>query len=412
MVKPLLPLLILFLCLAAVAQDSTLVCPTIKISEPDQRDIFFAHAELAVQVSGGFQLTGYEWNISRGDITEGTGTERIKIAFLRDDDGARFDAEVRVRGLPEGCEERAKISFNVDLNPGTLDMLDEFADLPDNDLRLRLDAAVMQLKDHPEFVLYFIIYNEPGREKQFEKFRDKIENHLSKDPLYDSQNIKILRGGENRLSVQIYLWPEGEAPPVISANCPEFTVYGPAGIPRPNEPFVYTATIDAELPKSAKLVWSVSKGQIIEGWGTDRISVVLAKEDFIGGSIRTDLKIEGVPSGCPDLFTETLPIDCDFPEPVLIDEISDVPVAGIARERLADAIREGAKNPTNQLYIIEYFPPWTSEFDVREKIERIRRYIADELKFDLSFVTIVTAEGKALHTKIYRVPPGAENPAP
>ena len=96
----------------------------------------------------------------------------------------------------------------------------------------------------------------------------------------------------------------------------------------------------------------------------------------------------------------------------VIDEFGDVPVSDIARERLADAIREGVHNPTNQLYIIEYFPPWTSEFDIREKIERVRRYIADELKFDISHVTIVTAEGEALNTKIYRLPPGAESPKP
>jgi hypothetical protein len=119
----------------------------------------------------------------------------------------------------------------------------------------------------------------------------------------------------------------------------------------------------------------------------------------------------GLPEECQLSFTDSLP-PYEIVEPILIDEFGGVPVSDIARERLADAIGEAVNNPTNQVYIIEYFPQSTSDFDIREKIERIRRYIADELKFDIRRVTIVTSKGTDLNTKIYRILPGAENPTP
>lgn len=409
MAKPLLPLLILFSCLVAAAQDNALVCPTINIIEPEQRDIFLGHAELTVELSGGFQPTGYEWTISRGAITEGIGTKSIKVDFSLDDDRARFDAEVRVRGVPEGCEERAKLGFWVDLNSGSDEMLDEFGELPDNDFKARLDAAYWRLRDHPEFILYFVIYASPGNERQFAEFKRKIEDHLFIAHKIDAGKLQILHNEGDQLSIRVYLKPDGETS-VMSAACPRFSITGPAGISKPGDPIAYAATIEGVLPRSAKLVWSVNQGQIIEGWGTERIVVTVDRETLLRHTLITTLEIVGLPHGCVNSATESLSVETV--DPILIDEFPGENVSEIDWDRLADAVREGVNNPTNQLYIIEYFPPWTSDFDIREKIERIRRYIADELKFDISHVTIVTAEGAALNTKIYRVPPGAESPKP
>jgi hypothetical protein len=192
--------------------------------------------------------------------------------------------------------------------------------------------------------------------------------------------------------------------------CPKIIVSGPAGITIPGEPIHFVATVDPEIPASAKLRWTVRKAQIIDGWGSLHIVVLSEETEVCGGSLSATLEIEGLPTGCPYEFTETLTICCP-PESILIDE-SNIAVNEIDHERLAFARAQQKNNPTNQLYIIEYFPPFTSEISIQEKIERIQNFMSEDLEFDPLALTIVVAEADEPRTRIYRVPPGAENPMP
>ena len=165
--------------------------------------------------------------------------------------------------------------------------------------------------------------------------------------------------------------------------------------------------IDGDVPSKAEFVWRVSVGQIIEGQGTNRIKLLLDETYY--DSITIEFEIKGLSDECPNMVSESV-ITC-YVDPVLIDEFS-LAVDEIARERLEDAAHEQRNNPADQLYIIEYFEPSTSEFSIREKLERIKRFLTDELQFDISAVTVVTAEANQPWTKIYRVPPGGETPRP
>ena len=78
------------------------------------------------------------------------------------------------------------------------------------------------------------------------------------------------------------------------------------------------------------------------------------------------------------------------------------------RGRLDLFFAELSNNPNNQGYIINYGTP--AQIATRERL--IRNHITFR-KFDASRVTLVNGgEGTGQNTRLYRVPPGANNPTP
>ena len=193
-----------------------------------------------------------------------------------------------------------------------------------------------------------------------------------------------------------------------NAGCPEFMIVGPAGVWMPEETVSFQAFVSGPMPDSAKFVWAVTGGTIIAGQGT--LSITMLIDKAAGDTIVARLRIEGLPSNCPYEATDSVTI-CRPLAPIQIDEFSTVG-GDIDAARLTSAAKEQQNNPTNQLYIIEYFPSGTAESQKSEKIRKIKEHLAKVRGFDLAAVTIATAEADTYLTKIYRVPPGSDNPVP
>ncbi|MBX3243095.1 MAG: hypothetical protein KF685_01350 [Acidobacteria bacterium] len=197
----------------------------------------------------------------------------------------------------------------------------------------------------------------------------------------------------------------------IPDGCPEISVTGPAGVIAPGDPISFTASIKGTVSKDIKYTWTVSSGNIIEGQGTQRILVEL-REDSTGLTITATVEVEGLPAFCPNAASDSA-MYCVPTEPVLISEFS-AELNFIDSERFLLAAGEQKNYPTNQLYIIEYFPAGTSRADIDEKIRRNGELLVNEGGMDKASITFVTQilEGHEYLTKIYRIPPGAENPQP
>lgn len=195
---------------------------------------------------------------------------------------------------------------------------------------------------------------------------------------------------------------------VAPDRCPTLSVTGPSGVPVSGEPMIYEASISGPMPKEVTYRWTVSGGVIADGQGTKRISVVYPKESE--DTITATFKILGLPKGCPAEASESVTI-CGPPAPILIDEFPTV-LKTIDKERFRVAVGEQKNNPNDQLYIIEYFPSGTSAFDIRERHRKLSEFLVRKGELDESSITIITAERKEPLTKIYRIPPGATNPAP
>lgn len=189
--------------------------------------------------------------------------------------------------------------------------------------------------------------------------------------------------------------------------CPTISVVGPAGITRPGEKFVFTGAVDGIVPKNVSFRWEVSSGKITEGQGMLKISVD-ADWNSGGTSITATLAVLGLPDGCPRSASGSVAVTLHH-TPVSIDEFGRL-ADGAIRKRLDKFFAELDNNPNNQGYIILYGTE--REMNARERL------ITDGINFrnyDRSRITILRAgkhESGAVYIKLYRLPPGAENPAP
>lgn len=192
-------------------------------------------------------------------------------------------------------------------------------------------------------------------------------------------------------------------------ECPSLSVSGPAGITAPGETMTFTASAVGGTQASLTYNWSVSAGNIESGQGTPSI-VVRTDNSLAGSSVTATVEIGGLdPScSCPTTASETAGV-APNPEPVLVDEFGKMPNDDI-RGRLDLFFAELSNNPNNQGYIINYGTP--REIAARERL--VTNHI-NFRGFDRSRITLVnggaSSTGEA-QTKLYRIPPGAENPAP
>lgn len=191
------------------------------------------------------------------------------------------------------------------------------------------------------------------------------------------------------------------------AECPTIAVYGPAGIVQPGDLATFTLRID-DSQKFGRLEyeWTVEGGELVEGQGTGKIQV---RYSDLYTKLTASIRIKGFPDVCTNTAAELYQIGCILPVTLLIDEFGRL-ANGALETRLKKFYVELANNPNNQGYIIVYGTE--NEMAARE------RFIVKSVNFrnfDRSRITIVrggTHPSGKVYTKLYRVPPGAENPAP
>jgi hypothetical protein len=193
---------------------------------------------------------------------------------------------------------------------------------------------------------------------------------------------------------------------VTPCECPTLTVTGPAGITAPGDAMTFTANVVGGPDVTYN--WSVDRGVIESGQGTPSITVRTSRDDA-GQSVRATVNLGGLPPGCdcPDDASELGPV-ADAPEAILVDEFGRLANDDV-RARLDAFFLELQNNPTNQGYIINYGS--NAEIAARERL--ITNHIAFR-QFDRSRITLVRGGdiGTGPSTKLYRIPPGAENPTP
>ena len=189
-------------------------------------------------------------------------------------------------------------------------------------------------------------------------------------------------------------------------KCPTVSIDVP--LPNRGEPVVFSVTVgNSSSKRRFGYKWYVSNGVILLGAGTKSISV---HKENPGSNITATVEITGLPKGCEDTFSETEPI-IEYPDTELVDEFSTT-TTSIEKTRLDESLLRSDQNPNSQLFIIEYFPRDTSDFDIRAKVKLITEYLVNIRKRDANSFTVVTEKAGETLTKIYLVPPGASNPRP
>jgi len=174
------------------------------------------------------------------------------------------------------------------------------------------------------------------------------------------------------------------------------------------EPMLFSVKVGDEAKNlSLEYAWTVTQGKIIEGQGTPSIKVDIAGLNDL--NITATVEIKGLPKNCAKIASETGSVVIDY-RAKLFNEYGKLSANKI-REHLKSLYVELGNNSKFKGYIINYGTD--TEIAIREKqIRKARNF----LKYDASRITIVNGgsnpNGTGVWTKVWIVPPGADNPQP
>ena len=188
-------------------------------------------------------------------------------------------------------------------------------------------------------------------------------------------------------------------------TCPTLDVTG-GGILEPNVPLTFTANVGDYDVSKLTFNWTVSGGEIIEGQGTPTIKVLYKNK---GENLTATVEVRDYSSGCVLTDSETGSTFC-HPPVRLFDEYGPLS-NGDFKARLQNLFVELGNNPGAQGYMIIY--------GTNREIARRKKMFRDGMNFlelDASRLTMISGgmnpRGKGVWTKVWIVPPGADDPTP
>lgn len=191
-------------------------------------------------------------------------------------------------------------------------------------------------------------------------------------------------------------------------ECAAISVSDPAGITQPGDTMTFTAIVSGGTASNLTYNWTVSAGTIESGQGTPSITVRTTRE-MANSNVTATVDVGGQDPACncPRTASGNGSV-APKPEAVLIDEFGKLANDDV-RGRLDAFFAELANNPNNQGYIINY----GTDRDVAARERLITNHI-NFRRFDRSRITMVRGgdNGGVINTKLYRIPPGADNPTP
>lgn len=191
-------------------------------------------------------------------------------------------------------------------------------------------------------------------------------------------------------------------------SCPTLSITGPAGVTVPGELMDMTAEVSGAPPNVA-YHWTLEDEGVIEGGqGTLRLRVRAPKKTSF--NIVATLEIKGLPPGCVNKISETAPVSCRC-----LAILAEYYPALNRREEIArlDAVVNQLLND-QKLYIIQYFPARASEAKRAKRVKWLTDFFTKTKQIPPEQLEIVSSElvEPEVHTKLYLVPPGVENPSP
>jgi hypothetical protein len=350
----------------------------------------------------------YRWHVSHGTIVSGQDSASIAVKIGED---TTLTATVEVSGLPGPnlCPRVASGTMHWDPPPQPI-RIGVVYSLESSNAETKFKDFADELTANPSNQGYIIIGSRPetnpseidAREKKIlEKYRPLFGYHPPR--------MTLVRWGGKADLIELWRVPPGADNPTCTEcgtqlKCPTISVTGPAGIAMPGTTVYFRAAIDGDSISYTRLRWTVSDGTILSGQNALTLGVRMPKLPPVTATIL----VAGLPKDCWNSASDRYDFAVD-PGPILIDEFGWLANDAI-RRRLNKFVAELQENPNNQGYIILYGT--NKELAARERpiINEIRL-----LNVDPSRITVVrggTLESGKVYTKLYRVPPGADNPVP
>ncbi len=187
--------------------------------------------------------------------------------------------------------------------------------------------------------------------------------------------------------------------------CPTVDLIGPAGIVMPNEAIRYSVTVDKK-GKDLKLeyIWSVRNGEIIEGQGSQAITVKQPSNN----SLTVTVEVTGFPTGCPNTSSETS-FYCPPPQAAKIEEFSES-ISQVDKIRLDKMITSLEDKPNAQIYILRSFKEKSSQEKIDTAEKQLFNFLSKEKRIEKDRIILVRIPADIELTQIWLIPPGAERP--
>ena len=207
--KGILPTILFILSSVSIlaAQESKTPCPQIEIIgppvvvTPGETMIFSVSLKEDAAKSG----LKYEWQIDEGEIIAGQETNQITVSTDGLED-TTVNATVEIEGLPGNCKSFYAESGVVAQMSGCTRPLEEFEDIPDNDVRERLDGFFIGLMNDPDITGYIVQY---GPAKDVVKRENLIREHAELRELNAGRLIILYKDHEPKIRTTLWLVPFG-----------------------------------------------------------------------------------------------------------------------------------------------------------------------------------------------------------
>ncbi len=201
-VRSLACLALWYACISASAQ-----CPSLTVIGPRGLTNPGDEVEFRAAVLGDGSALRFAWTVTKGKITRGSGTSKITVATGPEDEFSSIDATVTVDGFPEGCKNTA---FETAVLSGPTDpvLIDEFSNLPRNEVRGRLDSFLSELVSNPSNIGLVVlrVKSEEGYDSKNARLQF-IVSHL-KYRKFDKSRIWFSLEKSSEPRTTVYRYPE------------------------------------------------------------------------------------------------------------------------------------------------------------------------------------------------------------
>ena len=409
--KWLLPVLFVFtLASVVLAQaDNPAICPTISIDGPARLVNPGETATYAVQIdSKGLQLNPqYLWSVSPGQILNGQGTTSVDVQQTRE----ALTVTVEIKGLPDSCPNTASATEIIDPAPQAV-KIDEMIGPVSGIDKSRLDKITKTMRENPnaQLVIFLAYKGKAGFDERSNR-RQELAHYLNLHTDEDQRITYVFIDG--REIVQFWLVPPGAEMPKCkeceefsvlteAEKCPSISVIGPTGRLSPGGVAIFTANLNS-AGRKITYQWTISKGEIEDGQGTNSISVHIPAEALNINALAT-VRVEGLAEGCTNTGSTEYSIGCGACDPRIFDEYGNLHFAD-ERARLDRFAKEvlSANNATG--YIIRSFSKRVSPVIQQKKMREMKEFLFVVRKYPKKrFVVLLGAPGR-VSTKLYIVPP-------
>lgn len=366
--------------------NEELNCPSISITSPAERVFSGEEITFTANISGtDLQKHEIVWSVDKGKIIQGQGTQ-IVIVSTQGLSQELITAKVKLENVQIGCANSAYGSGVVSKLIENFDP-DEFGELSEKEVKNRIDNLLIRLANDKNAMLYIVNY---GSLEKVNARKNLVANHI-KLRKFDESQVVFVDGGREE-SIKTRPW---------SMSCKSIFVNAPKAAVTSGEAMVFSISMDQNLYYSnINYKWTVDKGAIIRGQGTDLI--VVDTTGFGDEVINATVEIEGLPKQCKNSFTETGIVASELIGCVL-DELGNLE-DGDVQARIDNLFIRLMGDSNAKAFIINYGP----RKDVIDRDNLIKTHIKSR-GYDMSKIVFqYKGEESEIRTRLWIVPEGAD----